>query len=190
MILPVVQYPLAFPADDPPSFDNFVPGPNAPVVRAVRESAAGRGDRVLYLAGPSGTGKTHLLVAAARAAEGFYLDPGGEPGIGPAVTERLETARLVCLDGVGAAAGRPDWEEALFRLFNALESAGTPLIVAERAPPGRLGSGFRTSPRGSPPGRCWVSPGWTSRSSGGCSSRGRGRAASSFPAGRGLPRGP
>ena len=55
------------------------------------------------------------------------------------MTERLETARLVCLDGVGAAAGRPDWEEALFRLFNALESAGTPLIVAERAPPGRLG---------------------------------------------------
>ena len=136
---PLVQYPLAFATDDPPSFDNFVPGPNAAAVRAVRESAAGRGDRYLYLAGPTGIGKTHLLVAAARAAEGFYLDPGGEPGVGPAVTEGLEAARLVCLDGVGAAAARPDWEEALFRLFDALESAGTPLIAAERAPPGRLG---------------------------------------------------
>ena len=139
MTRPVAQYPLAFAAADPPSFDNFVPGGNGPAVCAVRESAAGRGDRYLYLAGPAGTGKTHLLVAAARAAAGFYLDPGGEPGIGPAVTESLEAARLVCLDGVGAAAGNPDWEQALFRLFNALESAGTPLIVADRAPPGRLG---------------------------------------------------
>ena len=136
---PVVQYPLAFGTDEPPSFDNFLPGPNASSVRAVRESAAGRGDRYLYLAGPSGAGKTHLLIAAARAAEGFYLDPGAEPGVGPAVTEGLEKARLVCLDGVGAAAGRPDWEEALFGLFNALETAGAPLIAADRAPPGRLG---------------------------------------------------
>ena len=139
MTRPVVQYPLALAADEPPSFDNYVPGPNEAAVRAARESAAARGDRYLYLAGPAGTGKTHLLVAAARAAAGFYLDPGAEPGIGPAVTEGLETARLVCLDGVGAAAGHPDWEQALFRLFNTLESAGTPLIVADRAPPARLG---------------------------------------------------
>ena len=138
MTLPVVQYPLAFATDVPPSFDNFVPGRNHEAVRAIRESAAGRGDRYLYLAGPAGTGKTHLLIAVARAAAGFYLDPG-EPGIGPGVTESLETSRLVCLDGVGAAAGNPDWEQALFRLFNALESAGTPLVVADRSPPGRLG---------------------------------------------------
>ena len=138
MSLPEFQYPLAFSADEPPSFDNFVPGRNREAVRAIREAAAGRGDRYLYLAGPAGTGKTHLLIAAARAADGFYLDPG-EPGVAPGVTESLEAARLVCLDGVGAAAARPDWEEALYRLFNALESAGSPLIVADRSPPGRLG---------------------------------------------------
>lgn len=138
MRLPVAQYPLAFGADDSPSFDNFVAGENRAAVHAIRESAAGRGDRYLFLAGAPGTGKTHLLIAAARATEGFYLDPG-EPGAGPGVTERLESARLVCLDGVGSAAGRPDWEQALFRLFNALESAGTPLVVADRSPPGRLG---------------------------------------------------
>ena len=82
MSLPVTQYPLAFSAEEPPSFANFVPGRNCAAVRAIRESAAGGGDRYLYLAGPAGTGKTHLLIAAARAAEGFYLDPG-EPGIGP-----------------------------------------------------------------------------------------------------------
>ena len=138
MSLSIIQYPLALSADDPPSFDNFMPGRNREAMRAVRESADGRGHRYLYLAGPAGTGKTHLLVAAARAAAGFYLDLG-DPGIGPGATESLETARLVCLDEVGAAAARPDWEQALFRLFNALESAGPPLIVAARSHPGRLG---------------------------------------------------
>ena len=137
----VPQYPLAFATGEPPSFDNFVPGANPSAVDAVRASAAGRGDRFLYLAGASGTGKTHLLIAAARAAGGFYLDPA-EPGVGPRVTERLEASRMVCLDGVAAAAGRPEWERALYRLFNALESAGTPLVVAGRAPPGRLGLGL------------------------------------------------
>ena len=169
MTLPVVQYPLAFATDVPPSFDNFVPGRNHEAVRAIRESAAGRGDRYLYLAGPAGTGKTHLLIAAARAAAGFYLDPG-EPGIGPGVTESLETSRLVCLDGVGAAAGHPDWEQALFRLFNALESAGTPLVVADRSPPGRLGLELPDLASRLASGR-WASPGWTNRSSGGCSFR-------------------
>ena len=138
MISPIAQYPLAFATGDPPSLDNFVPGRNGEAFEAVRASAAGRGDRYLYVAGPPGTGKSHLLVAAARAAGGFYLDPG-EPGIGPEVTDRLETVRLVCLDGIGAAAGHSGWERALFRLFNALESAGTPLLVADRSPPGRLG---------------------------------------------------
>ena len=137
----VLQYPLAFATGEPPSFDNFVPGGNRDAVEAVRASSSGRGDRFVYLAGPSGTGKTHLLIAAARTEGGFYLDPA-EPGVGPRVTERLESWRVVCLDGVGAAAGRSDWEQALFRLFNVLESAGTPLIVADRAPPGRLGLGL------------------------------------------------
>lgn len=138
MSVPVRQYPLDFATGDPPSFENFVPGPNREAAAMVRELAAGRGERYLYLAGPVGAGKTHLLVAAARAAGGFYFDPG-DPDLGSGVTQGLAAARLVCLDGVGAAAGRPEWEQALFRLFNELESAGTPLVAADRSPPGRLG---------------------------------------------------
>ena len=138
MTLPVAQYPLAFAAGEPPSFDNFVPGPNREAVAMVQAAAAGRGERYLYLAGPAGTGKTHLLIAAARAARGFYLAPG-EPGIEPGVTDGLEAARLVCFDDAGAAAGGPEWERALFRLFNALQDAGAHLIAADRSLPGRLG---------------------------------------------------
>ena len=134
---PIVQYPLAFATGEPPSFHNYVPGQNREVLGAVRDTAAGRGNRYLFLAGPTGTGKTHLLIAAARAARGFYLDPA-EPGVDPEAMDRLEAVPLVCVDGLGAASGHADWEQALFRLFNALESAGTPLILADRSPPARL----------------------------------------------------
>ena len=137
-MLPVAQYPLAFAAGEPPSFDNFVPGPSREAAAMAQAAARGRGERYLYLAGPAGTGKTHLLIAAARASEGFYLSLA-EPGIEPEAAESLETASLVCLDGIGAAAGRRGWELALFRLFNALQDSGARLVVADRAPPGQLG---------------------------------------------------
>ena len=138
MTLPVDQYPLAFAAGDPPSFDNFVPGPNREAVALVQRLAAGRGERYLYLGGAAGTGKTHLLAAAVRAAGGFYLSPA-ERGLRPGVMERLEAAPLVGLDEAGAAAGRPEWERALFRLFDDLEDAGARLVVAARPSPARLG---------------------------------------------------
>ena len=135
---PAAQYPLVFGAGEAPCFDNFVPGSNREAVATVRATAASRGERYLFLAGPAGSGKTHLLIASARAAEGFYLDPR-EHGIEPDITENLRGSRLVCIDGIGAAAGHPGWEHALFRLFEELSHADIPLLVADRSPPGRLG---------------------------------------------------
>ena len=51
-----------------PDFDNFVAGPNAEAVAAVRDFAAGATrEAVLYLWGEPGSGRTHLLNAASRA---------------------------------------------------------------------------------------------------------------------------
>ena len=60
-------FELAVP--EPPSFANFVPGPNQEVVAAVRHFAAGDAvETGLVLWGPPGVGKTHLLLAAAAEA--------------------------------------------------------------------------------------------------------------------------
>ena len=50
---------------DRPTFENFIPGRNAPVLAAVCEMAAGGGPRLLYLYGAVGVGLTHLLNAFA-----------------------------------------------------------------------------------------------------------------------------
>ena len=51
-----------------PSFDNFIIGCNAEAVQAVRELSLGRSThRLIYLWGEAGSGRTHLLRAAALA---------------------------------------------------------------------------------------------------------------------------
>ncbi|HEU4351737.1 MAG TPA: DnaA/Hda family protein [Burkholderiales bacterium] len=50
-----------------PDFDNYVAGPNAEAVASVRSFAAGGArEAILYLWGEPGSGRTHLLRAAAR----------------------------------------------------------------------------------------------------------------------------
>src|SRR3990167_5579563 len=53
-----------------PTLENFFSGPNEAAVAALRDALAnGEGERVVYLFGEPGSGKTHLLRAAVREAE-------------------------------------------------------------------------------------------------------------------------
>ena len=65
------QLLLDFSRAPEPTFDNFVPGGNGEVLHALESAVAGRPfERVVYLWGESGAGKTHLAHAFARAVEG------------------------------------------------------------------------------------------------------------------------
>ena len=52
--------------------------------------------------------------------------------------DNLEQFELVCLDDLDAVAGRADWEEALFHLFNRLRDSGRRLLLAASASPREL----------------------------------------------------
>ncbi len=62
------QLPLAIQLPREPDLDSFIPGPNAEAVAAVHSCATGT-EPYLYLWGGSGSGKTHLLLGACRAAQ-------------------------------------------------------------------------------------------------------------------------
>ncbi len=116
--------------------DDFVAGPNGPVLEAVRELASTR-DRSLFLAGPAGSGKSHLLNGVCLAARlgghtAFYLGLRGLPEKATASLAGLESTDLVCLDDLHAVAGSPAWEEALFHFINRLREQGGSLLVASR----------------------------------------------------------
>ena len=97
-----------------PDFDNFVPGPNAEALAAVRALAAGR-ESILYLWGESGSGRTHLLRAAARANPALVIADDVE-GLDPAAQQRLFAAINAARQGepaVLAAGGQPPAQLAL-----------------------------------------------------------------------------
>ncbi len=141
-----MQLPLGVKLRDEATFANYFAGPNAVVVAAVEELAdlaSSKAEQCVYLWGAAGSGRSHLLQAAChRIADnsglGMYLPLDDVMDHGPAILEGMEQFDLLCLDGLDALAGRHDWEEALFHLYNRLREQGGRLLVAASAPPREL----------------------------------------------------
>jgi DnaA family protein len=96
----------------PPTFDNFVAGANAAALAAVRAAVRGDGERVVYLWGEPGSGRSHLVAAAARAANVAVCDD----------VDRLDAAGQI----------------AAFDAFNRARAAGGAFVAAGGAPPAQL----------------------------------------------------
>lgn len=135
------QLPLALSLSPRTSFDDFVPGPNLEALSRLQRIAAGVDDSAVYLFGPPGTGKSHLLQAACvHAAEvggrAQYLPLASHGELHPGMLEGLEVMDLVCIDDMDAVAGMPEWEQALLYLYNRIRDRRQPLVMAGVASPG------------------------------------------------------
>ena len=126
------------------SFANFVPHVGAGATAAQLRSALQRPPLMAFLHGPDGCGRTHLLQAACHQIEDAggtiaYLplhDLAGHPA-GELVAD-LEACSLVCLDDLNAVAGRAEWAEAVFHLFNRVADRHGSLLAAATQPPSAL----------------------------------------------------
>jgi DnaA family protein len=141
------QLPLILEGPPPPGLTDFLPGPNAEALAAVRALIAGGaaggisgGAAGIYLWGGPGTGKTHLARAFAGAVSGAgYVDAGARAGDGLAPLALADGPLVpLAVDGLDALAGQAHAEEALFHRYNRLRDAGLPLLVTAREPPRAL----------------------------------------------------
>lgn len=97
-----------------PDFDNYVAGPNAEALERVRSLAAGGlGEAIVYLWGEPGSGRTHLLRAAARANPALVIADD---------VEMLDEAA----------------QQRLFAAINAAREGEPPVLAAGRHPPAQL----------------------------------------------------
>jgi DnaA family protein len=133
------QLPLAlrFPADQ--RFQDFVGSEG--VRDLVAAVAHGEQHDWLYLVGATGSGKTHLLLAAcAEASEQrkTYLPMSAMIGRLEHALVGAELSGLVCLDGLDAIAGHREDEVALFHFHNRARAEGTRVIYAANAMPTAL----------------------------------------------------
>ena len=138
------QLPLALRCPPDQRFETFVGAPTGALLqlRAFARGDTGTGE-ALYLAGPAGTGKTHLLLAACAEAETAgrrtaYLPLAAAAGRLREALEAFEHADLVALDGLDAVAGTREDEVALFDAHNRARDAGRRLLYAARVAPDAL----------------------------------------------------
>lgn len=141
------QLSLGVNLNDDATFDNFFApnsAHNALVVEGLRQQVEGAGDHFVYLWGAPGSGLTHLLQASCHYAQTLgqsiqYLPLRDMVGYAPEeIFSGLESLDLVCLDCLASIAGRPDWELAIFSLYNQLRESGRKLLVAAEQGPREL----------------------------------------------------
>jgi len=110
------QLPLEITRPPEPTLDNFIPGANAEAHARVRALVDGvLGECVVYLWGGTGTGRSHLLRAAARAAAALRLVTFDD-------VEQLNAAN----------------QQALFNAINAARDGGAAVLAAGDAPPAQV----------------------------------------------------
>ncbi|MFC1602168.1 DnaA regulatory inactivator Hda [Pseudomonadota bacterium] len=134
------QLPLGITLKPGISFDSFIPGRNTQAIASLQSCISGYENPFIFLWGGNGTGKSHLLQATCHQADLLNLQVAYIPLLQAAsfsaeIFEGLEQFDLVCLDDIAQITGQPDWEQALFNLFNRLRDRGARLLVtADRSP--------------------------------------------------------
>ncbi len=109
---------------------DFVPAPcNAQALAMIEQGNWPAGK--LVLAGPEGSGKTHLLHIWATAEDALLLDAAALRAAAP---EAIAAKGAVAIDAASGIAGDSDAETALFHLHNLLAAQGGQLLLADRAP--------------------------------------------------------
>lgn len=136
------QLPLGVRLRAASSFANFHPGDNAAPIAALELSAREPRQPPLWLWGPPGSGRSHLLQAScARAGEqrrrAGYL-PLAEPWPTASLLGGFEALDLVCLDDLDRVVGDASWQPSLFRLYNDLTERGGNLVISAARPPQAL----------------------------------------------------
>ena len=137
------QLQLDVSREDPCVFENFYNGANADVVTALRSLISQDSASPFWLWGAPATGKTHLLLAAVRAASDQGLTSAYLPahaGFKPDALDALRNIELLCIDDADKIAGEPKVEEAMGGLCRELERRDSRLVLAAASTP--AGSGF------------------------------------------------
>jgi chromosomal replication initiator protein len=153
------ERPIAepLPIDPRHTFDRFVIGPGSRFAHAAALAVAelpGEAYNPLFLHGPPGLGKTHLLGAIA----GYYRDHHPQLTFHYTTAERFTSEFVAALrtegperfkeryrrldalliDDVQILEGKPRTEEEFVHTFNALFAAGKQIVLSSDRPPGSL----------------------------------------------------
>ncbi len=134
------QLALAVKLNDEATLSDFCWGDNTLLQQQLHRTLNGDGERLIYIWGISGSGKSHLLQACCQGMQdhqsGIYLPLRILQEWGPQVIDGIEEQALICIDDIETIASNSDWEEALFYLYNRVrDNEQTTLIFTSNCAP-------------------------------------------------------
>jgi DnaA family protein len=137
------QFPLDLRWPPHQRLDAFWPGANVPALQGVSDAAQGAG-AWLYLHGATGTGKSHLLIGACRAAleadrPARYVSLAQLAAPRASAIAGIGPDGLLAIDDVHAIAGDREAERTLFDLYNRAKTAQARMVFAGNASPAEIG---------------------------------------------------
>jgi len=127
----VKQIPLAIGPEAARTFENFLPGPNAAALSHLQLLAPGAPP--VYLWGPPGSGKSHLLHAAVERAQQQGESTAWFEAAVPAPWQAPEHCRWIVLDDCQALDEAQ--QQAAFALFVDAGAEGAVVLAAGSVPP-------------------------------------------------------
>lgn len=139
----MTQLALDIHIQDSATFERYVVGDNQMLMDVLLALDPARRERNLFLWGPSGTGRTHLLQATChhRSQNGLsaaYLPLSEYKSLSSEALMGMEGMGLLCLDDVDAVIGHAAWETALFHAYNRCQETDTQLLFAAAKPCNQL----------------------------------------------------
>lgn len=127
------QLALAIKLNDEATLADFNWGNNKLLQQQLHQMLTLKEDRLLYLWGSKGNGKSHLLQGCCQAVNStqsaIYLPLNLLKEWGPQTIEGLEDQTLVCIDDIDAIAKDQAWEEAIFHLYNKIKDMDQSLLI-------------------------------------------------------------
>ncbi|SDG45055.1 DnaA regulatory inactivator Hda [Dyella sp. 333MFSha] len=134
------QLPLALRWPRRQRFEHFHAGENAAAVDAVHAAAVDASAPWVFMAGPLGSGRTHLLIAACQAAidsgrTAQYLPLAGLRGSRADAIRGMAGSDVLAIDDIDSIAGEADAEHALFDTFNRYRAEGATLLFSALGAP-------------------------------------------------------
>ena len=149
-----MQLTFDFPVTPRYDFTNFVvcPGNRTAFQFARKVADPVESENLLYLHGPQGAGKTHLLMAVGHQLAGerdtfpavtcdglerLYENAAG-PERASVLAERFKDAQALLLDDIHLLPADPHLQAEVWQLFNDFYTAGRKIVVTGRVPPKEL----------------------------------------------------
>lgn len=138
MIHPLIkQLPLGFNPHEEITFDNFYAGKNNEIVQHLKDLSQKEMFENTFICG---VGRSHLLHATCGFANSLgisaiYIPLSQSFYLRPEVLMELESISIICIDDIHCIARLPEWEEALFHLYNRTQQSKSRLIVTANSLP-------------------------------------------------------